>query len=123
MATLTEQLDAMLGLPENWDGYGAATIQPRPVEFAKEFVCLLLALRPVGRREDGVYVSPARDGGVLVEWQDATAEHELEVNPDGSMGFLHVDKATGAMTTRQFRPEPAGAQPGFLSEIRALIAA
>lgn len=123
MATLTEQLDLMLTLPENWDGYGAATIQTAPVEFAKEFVRLLNDLKPAAGGGDGVCVSPSRDGGVLVEWEDAVAEHELEVNPDGSLGFLHVDKASRKMTTRTVRPEPVGGQPGFLVELRALIAA
>jgi hypothetical protein len=123
MATLTEQLDAMLTLPENWDGYGAAPIRPGPVEFGKEFVRLLSALRQGTHNEDGVFVTPSRDGGVLIEWDDATAEHELEINPDGSLGFLHEDKSTGVMTTRTFLPEPVGVQPGFLTELRSLIAA
>lgn len=123
MASLTEQLDLMLNLPENWDGYGAATIQSRPVEFAKEFVRLLTALRHPAGSEEQIFVCPSRDGGVMVEWIDASSEHELEVNPDGSLGFLHQDKVTGVMTTRTFRPESQGVQPGFLTELRSLIAA
>ena len=44
---------------------------------------------------NSLHVSPTRTGGVRVEWEDAAAEHEVEISPDQSFSFLHVNKATG----------------------------
>lgn len=103
MATLTEQLDAMLTLKSNWDGYNADPIVPEVIEVAKEFVGVLHALLGRGGDETSMFVSPGRDGGVMVEWEDDGAEYEMEINPDGSFGFLREDKITGVMTTEKFR--------------------
>lgn len=76
---------------------------PEVVEVAKEFVGVLHALLGRGRDETNMFVSPGRDGGVLVEWDDEGAEYEMEINPDGSFGFLREDKLTGVMTEEKFR--------------------
>jgi hypothetical protein len=122
MATLLEQLDAMLTLKPNWDGYNADPIDPRVVTLAKEFVALLTALQPTGRVGE-MHVTPGRDGGVLIEWVDPAFEHELDIKPDGSIGFLHIEKATRVMTERSFEPGRFSVHPGLLKEIRQLVAA
>lgn len=103
MATLTEQLDAMLTLKSNWDGYNADPPLPEVLEVAKEFVGVLHALLGRGGDETNMFVTPGRDGGVLVEWDDDAAEYEMEINPDGSFGFLREDRLTGEMTEERFR--------------------
>lgn len=121
MATLLEQLDAMLTLKPNWDGYNADVIRPEAVRLAKEFVVLIRDGQP-GRSEAGMHVTPGRDGGVLVEWADATHEHEVEVNQDGSVGFLHTSKTDGSMTERRYPPGRFAVVPGLLSEFRSSAA-
>ena len=44
-----------------------------------------------------MWVYPGRAGGVQLERDDGDDEYELEFNPDGSQGLLHVEKATGAI--------------------------
>lgn len=117
MATLLDQLDAMLTLKPNWDGYNADTIRPEAVALAKEFVELLIDFRPA-RSEGQMHVTPGRAGGVLVEWEDATHQHEVEINADGSIGFLHTSKADGSMIERRFPPGLYAVVPGLLSELR-----
>lgn len=104
MATLLEQIDALLTLRPNWDGYNADAPIPEVVELARDFVALFDALpnRPGGIHAIQVY--PTRVGGVQFEWDDARYERELELNPDGSIGLLHVEKATGRMTEKRFEP-------------------
>jgi hypothetical protein len=119
MATLTEQLDAMLTLKSNWDGYNADPIHPVAVSLGKEFVSLLLKLRG----SDGVFVTPGRDGGVLVEWDDPTHEHEVEFNADGSVGFLRMEKETRAMHTERFETGPFAIPAGLLSAVSQLVPA
>jgi hypothetical protein len=117
-----EQLAAMRSLGENWDGYGAAPPRADLLEIAGEFVEFLLALRPGA--SPSIHVSPTRDSGVLVEWADAVSDHEVEIHPDGSLGFLHMNRTTAAVETRRFVPDKlALLQPGLLQELRQLVAA
>lgn len=100
MATPLEQLDALRTLRPNWDGYNADPPDPRVLDWAKEFIPAV-EVHAVGRL---VQVSPGRAGGVQLEWDDDDFEHELEFNPDGSQGLLHVEKATGVMREERFAP-------------------
>lgn len=123
MATLTEQLDLMLNLEPNWDGYGADRILPEVVEVAKEFVGVLHALLGRGGDETNMFVAPGRSGGVLVEWDDATSEYEVEFNHDGSSGFLRMDKQTRVMHTERFDAGPFVIPAGLLSAVGQLVPA
>jgi hypothetical protein len=124
MATALEQLDAMRKLAENWDGYGAAAPRADLIDLAQEFTSLLLAARGANGAERTVHVSPIRTGGVLLEWEDRHRQHEIEISPDGSIGFLHVNKATQEMETRKFVPGSRSVlHPGLLQEIKQLVAA
>lgn len=118
MATLTEQLDLMLTLKSNWDGYNADPPTPEVVEVAKEFVGVLRVLLGRGGDETGMFVAPGRAGGVQVEWDDDAAEYEMEINPDGSFGFLREDKLTGVMTTEKFSAGRFAVQAALLRRFR-----
>jgi hypothetical protein len=125
MATADAQLQAMGVLEENWDGYGAAPPQGAVVELARAFVGLIEALLQRRAGTPGVvHVSPTRTGGVLVEWEDAIMQHEVEINSDQSFAFLHLNKVTGHIDTRKLSPTPqAVVHPGLLQEICQLLAA
>lgn len=106
MATVNEQLEAMRNLGENWDGYHAAAPEPNVIDLAQEFVGLIefiLRQRPAG---SNLHVSPTRAGGVLLEWLNGLREHEVEISPDGSIGFLHRHCVSGQIESRRFAPEP-----------------
>lgn len=113
------QLGLMLNLEPNWDGYGADTISPEVVEVAQEFVRLLIAVRG----SDGIFVSPGRDGGVGIEWDDAVTRYDLDVNPDGTMELLREDKKTEAVTVEQYTPGRFAVPPAMFRTIRRLVAA
>jgi hypothetical protein len=122
MATAKEQLQSLRNVPENWDGYGAAAPFPYVVDLADEFVAFIDALlRKSASGPCSLQASPTRIGGVLVEWEDQTMEHEVEINPDGSMGFLHTNKKTGQITARKISPGPL--QTDLLKELHQLVAA
>lgn len=123
MATLTEQLDLMLTLTPNWDGYNADPIQPEVVEVAKEFVGVLHALLGRGGDESGMFVTPGRDGGVVVEWEDANSEYEMNFDPDGALEFLEEDKLTGVMATERFEPGRTAVPAALLRRFRTMAAA
>ena len=122
MAALIEQLQAMRGLMENWDGYGATAPSATAIDLAQEFVNLVEAmLKKATLNSCVLHVSPTRTGGVLIEREDRARKHEVEINPDRSIGFLHLDKATGQIETRKFSAGPL--HPGLLQELRYLLAA
>jgi hypothetical protein len=125
MASQLEQLQAMRQLNENWDGYGAAVPRDDVIEVAAEFVNLMEALlRKRSAMPPVIHVSPTRTGGILIEWEDAEMQHEVEINPDRSFGFLHLHKASGRIETRKLFPgADAVVQPGFLQELCQLLAA
>jgi hypothetical protein len=125
MATPLEQLELMRNLGENWDGYGADSPQANAIDLAQSFVSLIEALRKAAEPNGGaLYVSPTRIGGVLIEWEDHLREHEIQIDPDGSLSFLHLDKGTGKIETRKFSPEsPVVVQPGVLRELTHSVAA
>ena len=51
-----------------------------------------------------MFVAPGRAGGVLIEWADDLTEHELEIEPDGSISMLHVNRVDGTMKEEAFYP-------------------
>lgn len=103
MANPIEQLQAMRGLAENWDGYGAAAPAATAVDLAQEFVGLIETMWKKSASNSCVlHASPTRNGGILIEWEDRGMQHEVEISPDRSIGFLHLDKATGEIVTRKF---------------------
>ena len=102
MATATEQLDCLKNLPENWDGYGAAVPEPDVVDLAKGIAALIdAALRKSTAGSQTLHVTPTRVGGILIDWEDAANEHEIDIGPDASLGFLHRDKTTGETVTQR----------------------
>src|SRR5262245_39947199 len=107
MATPIQQLQAMRHLSDNWDGYGAASPEANAIALAQEFASLIEAmLRKSSAGPAELHVNPTRVGGVLIEWEDKAMEHEVEINPDRSIGFLHLNKTTGQIETRKFSPGP-----------------
>lgn len=125
MASPDEQLQAMRRLQENWDGYGAAAPLSHIIDLAREFASLIEALLRKGAdAANVVHVSPTRTGGVLIEWEDAFVQHEVEIHPDQSFAFLHLNKATGHIDTRKLSPGAhAVVHPGLLHELSQLLAA
>src|SRR4051812_38958075 len=96
MATPHEQLQLMRSLAENWDGYGAAALPANVIDLAEEFVGLVeTLLKNLAPLPCDLHVSPTRVGGVLIEWESNSLEHEVEIDPDRSISFLHHDKLTG----------------------------
>ena len=125
MATHGLQLQAMRHLGENWDGYGAAAPQAHLIDLGREFVGFLEALLNARSPDPCILnVTPTRTGGILIEWADAATQHEVEISTDGSFSFLHLNTATGQISTSKFSPGEKGVvHPGFLHELSQLLAA
>jgi hypothetical protein len=125
MASPAEQVQSMASLAENWDGYGGAAPQAHVLELAEGLVDLLEAgFRKSFAEPPVLHVTPTRIGGVLIEWEDRTTQREIDINPDGSISFLHLNRNTGHVETRKFvASQPSVVHPGFLRELKELLAA
>lgn len=120
-ATPIEELEAMRNLAENWDGYGAAAPSAAAIDLAEELVRLFEAMSKQAPNPCVFHVSPTRTGGVLIEWEDRAMQHEVEISPDRSISFLHLDKTTRQIETRKFSADAL--PPGLAQELRHLVAA
>ncbi|HYH68753.1 MAG TPA: hypothetical protein VD866_28935 [Urbifossiella sp.] len=115
MATLLEQLEGLRTLRPNWDGYNADAPIPEILELARDFVAFFDGFPLAAGRVIQVYAT--RVGGVQFEWEDERFERELELNPDGSIAMLHVNRATGAMKEERFEPGRGAISPGLLPRL------
>ena len=123
MAQAIEQLEAMRSVKENWDGYQAAAPCPIAIDLARDFVRLIEAVLR-GDRALTLHVGPTPPGGILIDWEDDDTEHEIEIDPDGSIEFLHMNKRTKEIRTRKFSPgQRMVVHPGILQELQHLLAA
>ncbi len=123
MSTVIQQLDAMRGVGENWDGYHAAAPCAAAIDLALDFVRLIEAVRR-GSRALPLHVGPTPPGGVLIDWEDDQKEHEIEISPDGAIEFLHTNKTTKQIDSRKFLPGGrVVVEPGLLQELQHLLAA
>lgn len=63
--------DDLAKLASNWDGYGAAPIDPRALHAATKLI-------------EGMALVPANDGGLQLELRGLGMEIEIDFNPDGT---------------------------------------
>ena len=124
MATTThsDTLNNIRALEPNWDGYDSEAILPSAIALARELVSLMEALLPEDARES-LTISPVRHGGIQLDWSDAEQDHELGIEPDGSLEFLHTNKLTGELVERKYPSAGQAVHPGVLMELRAMRAA
>lgn len=95
--TELEHLDEAVGrvagmadLPANWDSYGATPILAHAIATASALVTQVATarLRIDGTRIAPILVAPIADGEVQVEWQGPLARIEVQIAPDGTLGYL-----------------------------------
>lgn len=86
-----QQLDAMKGLGEDWDSYGAAA--PTAVALKRARRLIQDAERTAGAKHAAASpydVSPLPDGGVAIEWRGRGVTLQLGVGPRGQYGYLMI---------------------------------
>lgn len=102
---LLDRLDGLLGLPENWDSYGASRIENAAVATAKKLL-IALEVELESEPEGGApcFLGPVSDGGIQLEWQSANRLLEVTVGPDGGLRYL-IDSGRNEAPPR-FRSGP-----------------
>jgi hypothetical protein len=97
---LFERLEQFAKLKAGWDSYDAVSIAGEAIDRAARLLRLVSGFAwLVGHSALPFAVTPSPDGGVQVEWRRPNAEIEVQINPDGTFGYLHIEKSE---TGRQF---------------------
>ncbi len=80
----------MTELPSNWDGYGAAPPAARAVAEAAVLIEAVgqASLQRLGERVAPWTSSPIADGGLQLEWSGRGGRIEVQLGPDGAIGYL-----------------------------------
>jgi hypothetical protein len=88
--SLSQRLDLLLSLPDNWDSYGAAPINPNTISRVE--AALREIFMVVGESAPLPFIAPANDGTIVLEWKTAEGrELTLDIPPDdGPMSFLLI---------------------------------
>lgn len=88
---LSDRLNRLATLPQNWDSYGAAPISPEAIQTARGILRSVFALG--GTSIPLPFVAPSPDGGIELEWKTTSnKELMLEIPPmEGWIGFLLVE--------------------------------
>ncbi len=79
VSSVSSQLDELMALAPNWNGYGEQQIDPR----SRKRVMTLLY--DVLENERPPTLVPMSDGGIQLEWVSKHKELEVEVPPSGPM--------------------------------------
>ena len=90
MATQNEQILALSSLPENWDGYGAAS--PRS-DILTAAIAFLQTLRH-GPGYSDPDIAPTRIGGVLLSWEHGPHLLDVEFDSPERAEFAHLNRET-----------------------------
>jgi len=85
------QLNRLLELAPNWDSYNADPVSRVVVDSAADL------LQSLAKHFDlpAPVVSATRSGGVLFEWETATADFEIELVSPGAASYVFSDEAMG----------------------------
>ena len=90
---IIEQLATLANLPANWDSYDAEPISPRAITAALHLTRSIYESFSdlLGEQVRPFAIAPVADGGILVEWRAPEGALEIEVGPDGRLGYLLVE--------------------------------
>ncbi len=97
MATPNEQIQALRALPENWDGYGAASPCSDILTAA---IAFLQTLRH-GPGYTDPEIAPTRVGGVLLSWEHGPHQLDVEFDSPVKAEFAYLNRETDESATGQ----------------------
>ena len=109
MATPNEQIQALRALPENWDGYGAASPRWDILAAVGEF------LQPLrhGSGYTDPDIAPTRIGGVLLSWEHGPHRLDVEFDSPENAEFAYLNRETDESATGVLTLPPISLAPRF----------
>ena len=99
---MTAKLSGFMGLPPDWDGYGA---KPTSASAAIQAVSILAKLVKAGGRPPQLV--PTNTGGVQLEWHVGGKDVEIEVLSDGRVEcYVNVEGREDFWSNHQLPEDP-----------------
>ena len=89
-ANCLHRIDRLHELKQNWDSYGANSVDPNSIEIAKRLVRMFAQV--TGIDCPPVAASPAGYVALSWEWREHSRELDLEILPDGSLRYSYLDE-------------------------------
>lgn len=84
------RLDHLMGLPEDWDGYGSV-----PISEETRTAVIKLLYNVLSPNDALPSLVPGSDGAVNVEWHRPGLTFEVEVEPSGRLCAYYLDEESG----------------------------
>lgn len=115
-----DRLNELARLARNWDSYGAEPVSQAAISKAGAFLAAVRRLLGArcGERIRPYSIAPVADGGVQLEWRSSGAKLEVEVGPEGDLGYLWME---GAEPHRTFEEADEVAQADVLSLVSRVL--
>jgi hypothetical protein len=110
LRALFGRLDELSALEEDWDSYGGLPPTARAIGAASRLI--VEAITNSGDAPSAVMPFP--NGGLQVIWERGRDELQVDVGPDGCLGYLSVHRGDG-------EPAMAEADDVSLAEILTLV--
>jgi hypothetical protein len=89
------RLNELAQLQPNWDSYDAEALTPSAIAAASLLITSVNEDRRslTGRPAPPWVVAPVPDGGVQVEWMASPRKIVVQIDPDGELSYLVVDRS------------------------------
>ena len=97
LRVLALRLDELSVLEEDWDSYGGFPPTARAVAAASRL--MIEAVAVTGEAPDAVMPFP--NGGLQVIWARGAHELQVDVGPDGCLGYLEIQRGAGDPDMRE----------------------
>jgi hypothetical protein len=110
LRVLFARLDVLSTFEDDWDSYGALPPTARAVGLASRVIVECAA--HAGGTPSAVM--PLPDGGLQLLWERGSEELQIDVGPDGALGYLAIHRGGG-------EPGMAEANDVSLSDVLALV--
>ena len=103
LAPSLERLKELALLEADWDSYGAQPVSS--AAFIAAFELLDAVKDRLSRKvRDPLpqFIAPLADGGLQLEWSGQKGDIEVEIDPNGALGYVHIERQG---TNRKFKEE------------------
>jgi hypothetical protein len=89
-----EQLEQIATLEPDWDSYGAQRPSQTAIEQARHLIetVAMKLINHLGAEAIADWVGPLPNGGIEVDWEVRGKDFSIDVNTDGSLHYIIVDR-------------------------------
>ncbi len=85
---VSKELRELAKLGPDWDSYRAYPVSPLAISTAQRLFGDIV--KAGGERVRPFAIAPEADGGVNMQWRRSTKDIEIDVSPEGKLGYLLV---------------------------------